>query len=94
MAPNPTPLVPKPQALRYRRGKLPQGAPAPSDSDSSGSEDDEPRPQKVTKVDPNLVAGGAGRVLQTGNKIVPRNVQIALRDRPEEQPVEEEEGMS
>lgn len=85
----PAPLVQKPQASRYRRGKLPQGAPAPSDSDeSSGEEEDDddapPKPKfrqpARAPVDENVVAGGAGRVIQTGAAGKGRNIQVALRD--------------
>lgn len=91
MAPGPTPLVPKPQALRYRRGKLPNGAPIPdSDESSSEEEEEDEQPQgrnqaqrggRGGNVDPGLVAGGAGRVIPQGQgKVVPRNIQVALRD--------------
>jgi hypothetical protein len=84
-------LVSKPQALRYRRGKLPNGAPIP-DSDESSSEeevdDEQPRGRNEAKRrgrgregDTALVAGGAGRVIpQTQGKVVSRNIQVALRD--------------
>lgn len=96
MAPGPTPLVPKPQALRYRRGKLPNGAPIP-DSDESSSEEDadddnnvEPNDKRARgrgrkddtrgdAIKAGLVAGGAGRVIPQP-KIIPKNIQVALRD--------------
>lgn len=86
----PTPLVPKPQASRYRRGKLPSGAPAPSDSDSDSESDQDGLEARVQQKRKNaaqaadqsgLVAGGAGRVVNIGRpEVKPRNIQVALRD--------------
>ena len=101
MAPGPTPLVPKPQALRYRRGKLPTGAPIPSDSDDTDNSDDDEENDVSEKNrgrragggrtgikgegQDGVVAGGAGRVIQTGSGSTAgaggkRNIQVALRD--------------
>jgi len=106
MAPGPTPLVPKPQALRYRRGKLPTGAPIPSDSDDTDNSDDDEENDVSEKNrgrraggertgikgegQDGVVAGGAGRVIQTGPGATAgasvgvrggkRNIQVALRD--------------
>ena len=106
MAPGPTPLVPKPQALRYRRGKLPTGAPIPSDSDDTDNSDDDEENDVSEKNrgrragggrtgikgedQDGVVAGGAGRVIQTapgatagasvGVRGGKRNIQVALRD--------------
>ena len=95
MAPGPTPLVQKPQAQRYRRGKLPNGAPIPSD-DSSDDEEEQQQPARgarKTYVDDEsrgLVAGGAGRIITSTNDLVSsvkagsgtgkRSIQVALRD--------------
>lgn len=92
MPPGPTPLVPKPQALRYRRGKLPTGAPIPSDSDDSdddsGDEDDDElntgRKARSARVGikreeeerDGVVAGGAGRVIHTGSRGVSSGVGV------------------
>lgn len=89
MAPGPT------QASRYRRGKLPQGAPVPSD-DSSDEEEQQQQPkqkQRRAYVDDEqrgIVAGGAGKIIRSGDDLVSnvkagsgtgnRGIQLALKD--------------
>lgn len=96
MAPGPTPLVPKPQAQRYRRGKLPNGAPIPSDESSDDDEEQQQQPirgARRTYADDEregLVAGGAGKIIRSGTDLVSsvkagsgtgkRGIQVALRD--------------
>jgi microfibrillar-associated protein 1 len=96
MAPGPTPLVQKPQAQRYRRGKLPSGAPIPSDDSSDEEEEQQQQPARGANrsyVDDDrqgLVSGGAGRIITSASDLVSsvkagsgtgkRGIQVALRD--------------
>lgn len=90
------PLVPKPQAQRYRRGKLPNGAPIPSDESSDDEEEQQQQPIRAarrTYADDEregIVAGGAGKIIRPGNDLVSsvkaasgagkKGIQVALRD--------------
>lgn len=88
------PLVPKPQAQRYRRGKLPNGAPIHSDESSDDEEEQQPvRAARRTYADDEregIVAGGAGKIIRSGNDLVSsvkaasgtgkKGIQVALRD--------------
>lgn len=90
------PLVPKPQAQRYRRGKLPNGAPIPSDESSDDEEEQQQQPIRAarrTYADDEregIVAGGAGKIIRSGNDLVSsvkaasgagkKGIQVALRD--------------
>ncbi len=98
MAPGTTsaqPLIAKPTAQRYRRGKLPPGAVPPADSDASSDEDDagdagpRARPSAAEESKERLVAGGAGRVIAQDpvrpagawtTKNRTGGIQVALRD--------------
>ncbi|WOO85041.1 putative protein [Vanrija pseudolonga] len=68
MAPAPPRPAVKPQKVRYFKGK-PVGAVA-SDSDSDEEEDVVIPKRTVPKIDENLVAGGAGRVIKEGKPII------------------------
>ncbi|KAJ9099800.1 hypothetical protein QFC21_003799 [Naganishia friedmannii] len=89
MAPGPT------QASRYRRGKLPQGAPVPSDESSDEEEQQQQQKQRqrrghVDDEQRGIVAGGAGKIIQPGIDLVSnvkagsgtgnRGIQLALKD--------------
>ncbi|ORX33934.1 splicing factor, Prp19-binding domain-domain-containing protein [Kockovaella imperatae] len=70
------PLV-KPSKIRYFKGKAPDAALSGSDSDED--EEDQvsrPAPQPI-KIDKNVVAGGAGRIVPDGNVV---KMKVALRD--------------
>jgi microfibrillar-associated protein 1 len=62
----------KPSKIRYFKGKAPDAAPE-SDSDED-DEDLKPVAPEPVKIDKNVVAGGAGRVIPEGG------MKIALRD--------------
>ena len=67
------PLI-KPTKIRYFKGKAPDAA--PSDSDSDEDEDARPAAPPPVKVDKNIVAGGAGRIVPDGGAIM----KVTLRD--------------
>ncbi|RXK40951.1 hypothetical protein M231_01799 [Tremella mesenterica] len=69
------PLV-KPPKVRYFKNK--PLADVPSDSDESG--DEAPVQQEPIKVDPNLVAGGAGRLITSKDLKSQPQMKVALRD--------------
>ncbi|KAJ9111653.1 hypothetical protein QFC19_001010 [Naganishia cerealis] len=90
MAPGPT------QASRYRRGKLPQGAPIPSDESSDEEEQQQQQSKQgarrryVDDEQRGIVAGGAGKIIRSGDDLISNakagsgtgkgNIQLALRD--------------
>lgn len=62
----------RPSKIRYFKGKAPDAAPdSDSDEDEEGLKQAAPEP---IKIDKNIVAGGAGRVIPDGG------MKIALRD--------------
>ena len=66
--------VPKPSKIRYFRGKAPTAAAASSDEDDSDAEVASPEP---VKVDRDLVAGGAGRVVrEPAMKVALKDVKV------------------
>lgn len=82
-----TPLVAKPVASRYRRGKLPNGQ-TPADLSDSDSDEDDEEQQERQRGPPkreSALSGpsiGPGRVIQLGEAgpSTSRNIQVALRD--------------
>ncbi|KAJ9118146.1 hypothetical protein QFC22_004049 [Naganishia vaughanmartiniae] len=85
------------QASRYRRGKLPQGAPVPSDESSDEEEQQQQQQSKqkqrrgyIDDVQRGIVAGGAGKIIRSGDDLLPnvkagrgvgnRGIQLALKD--------------
>jgi hypothetical protein len=87
MPPTAQPFIAKPQALRYRRGKLPPGvAPPTSDTSDEDESGDELQRRRDERAKEELVAGGAGRVIQKDvvgpakGKGKGKEIQVALRD--------------
>ncbi|WVQ75954.1 hypothetical protein IAR50_005590 [Cryptococcus sp. DSM 104548] len=65
-------MPPKPPKTRYFKGKAPNAAASESESDEDDQEEVDFRQQnrnKITRLDPNTVAGGAGRVISDVREI-------------------------
>jgi microfibrillar-associated protein 1 len=71
----------QPSKTRYFKGKAPEAL-ADSDSDSDEEDDRKPVVAEASKIDKNIVAGGAGRVITDVStirqKIVPGAVKMEL----------------